>query len=164
MRRFAFNRQRRLVEVGLVVPQPCAVRIEAGGAAEIAIDAHLAVPVVAHVRAFRRIDRDLVVVDAEAVANRVIVRQQARLQHPVRREADAGDEVRWPERRLLDFGEIVVRPAVQLHHADLDQRVLGLRPDLGQVERVVPVGLRLRFRHHLDEQRPARKVAGLDRS
>jgi hypothetical protein len=60
-------------------------------------------------------------------------------------------------------GKIVFRPAVELHHADLDQRVLGLRPDLGQIERVVPVRLRLRFGHHLDEERPAREVAGFDR-
>ena len=40
---------------------------------------------------------------------------------------------------LLDLGEIVLRVAVQLHHADLDQRIVGVRPDLGQVERVVAV-------------------------
>ena len=162
--RLAFDGQRRLGEVGLVVPQPGAVRVEAGRAAEIAVDAHLAVAVIAHERAFRRVDRDLVEVDAEPVALRVAIGEQARLQHLVRREADAGDDVRRRERRLLDFGEIVVRLAVELHHADLDQRILGLRPDLGQVERVVPVRLRLRFGHHLDEQRPAREVAGFDRA
>ena len=39
--RFAFNGQSRLGEFGLVVPQPGAVRVEAGGAAEIAVDSHL---------------------------------------------------------------------------------------------------------------------------
>ena len=33
--------------------------------------------------------------------------------------------------------KIVVRVAVELHHADLDQRIVRLRPDLGQVERIV---------------------------
>ena len=35
--------------------------------------------------------------------------------------------------------EIVVRIAVELQDADLDQRIVGVRPDLGQIERVVPV-------------------------
>src|SRR6202035_1662158 len=93
--RLAFNGQRRLGEVGVAVPQPGAVRVEAGGAAEIAVDPHLPVAVVAHDRAFRRVDRDLVEVDAEAVTNRVVVREQARLQHPIRREANAGDDGYW---------------------------------------------------------------------
>jgi hypothetical protein len=34
--------------------------------------------------------------------------------------------------------------------------------DLRDIEGIVPVGPRLRFRHHLNEERPAREVAGLD--
>ena len=37
-----------------------------------------------------------------------------------------------------------------------------LRPDLGQVEGIEWECLRLRVRHHLDEQGPAREIAGLD--
>ena len=46
--RLAFNWQRRLGEFRLIVPQPGAVGVEAGGAAEIAVDPHLAVAVIAH--------------------------------------------------------------------------------------------------------------------
>ena len=64
---------------------------------------------------------------------------------------------------LLYFREIVVGIAVELHHADLDQRIVGLRPYLGQVERIMLVGPGLRLGHHLDRQRRSRKIAALDR-
>jgi hypothetical protein len=47
------------------------------------------------------------VVDAQAVALRVAVREEPSLQHLVGREADAGHEVGGIERRLLDLGEVV---------------------------------------------------------
>src|SRR3546814_2377568 len=81
------------------------------------------------------IHRDVVEVDAEAVALGVAVGEQPALQHLVGREADAGDDVGRREGCLLDFGKIVVRVAVELHDADLDGGILALRPYLGQVER-----------------------------
>src|ERR1700736_6239306 len=53
---------------------------------------------------------------------------------------------------------------VELKIPDLDQRKVTLWPDLGQVERVEGERLRLGVRHHLDEERPAREIAGLDAS
>ena len=38
---------------------------------------------------------------------------------------------------LLNLGELVLRVAVQLHHAYVDQRVIAVGPDLGEAERVV---------------------------
>ena len=66
------------------------------------------------------------------------------------------------EGRLLDLGEEVLRVAVERHRADLDQRVVGVRPDLGEVERVDPVGLGVLVGHDLDRQRPRREVAAPD--
>ena len=102
------------------------------------------------------------VVHAEAVALRVAVGEQAALQHLVRREADAGHDVGRVEGRLLDLGEVVLRVAVQLHDAHLDERVVLVEPDLGQVERVVGALGRVLLGHHLDEHLPAREVALLD--
>src|SRR4029077_3942421 len=136
-----------LGEIRLIVPEPVAVGVEGKGAAEIVVGPHLAVAIIAVERAFRRVHRDMVEIDAEPVALRVAVGKEPRLQHLVRREADAGDDVGGREGRLLDFGKIVLRVAVELHHADLDQRILGLRPDFGKIERVVAVRLRLRPRH-----------------
>ena len=52
--------------------------------------------------------------------------------------------------------------AVELELADLDQRVVRLRPHLGQVERVVGHLLGVGLRHHLHVHRPLREVAALD--
>ena len=157
------DRQRRLLELRLLLPFAVAVRLIADGAAGVGIDAHLAIPVVTVDRAARRVDRDLVVVDAEAVALGVAVGEQAALQHLVRRKVDAGNDIRRIERRLLDVQEIVGRIAVQLEITDLDQRKIPLEPDLGQVEGVVRHVVGLLLGHDLDEHLPAREVAALDR-
>jgi hypothetical protein len=106
----------------------------------------------------------VVEVDAEPVTLRVAIGKEPRLEHLVRREANAWDDVGGREGGLLDFGEIVLRVAVELHDPDLDQRIFGLWPDFGKVEGIVSMGPRLSFRHYLDEERPAREVAGLDRA
>jgi tetratricopeptide (TPR) repeat protein len=163
MRPVAVHRHRRLGEIGLIVPEPGAVGVEGERAAEIAVRPHLPVAMIAAIRAFRRVHRNMVEVDAKPVALRVAVGEQPRLQHLVGREADPRHDVGRREGRLLHFGKVVVRIAVQLHHADLDQRIVFLRPDLGKIEGVVPVRLRLRLRHHLDEERPAREIVAIDR-
>src|SRR3546814_2545470 len=66
------------------------------------VGAALAVAVVAVHRAARGVDRDLVVVHAQPVALRIGVVEQARLQHLVRRRADARHQVARRERGLLD--------------------------------------------------------------
>ena len=64
------------------------------------------------------------VVDAEAVAVRVAVGEEAALQHLVGRRPDPGHEVGRIEGGLLDLGEVVVGVAVEHQLADLDQRVV----------------------------------------
>jgi hypothetical protein len=65
-----------------------------------------------------------VVVDAQAVALGVAVDEQAALQELVGREADAGHHVGGREGGLLHLGEVVLRPAVELQLAHLDEREL----------------------------------------
>jgi hypothetical protein len=62
----------------------------------------------------------------------------------------------------LDLREVVRRVAVQHELAHLDQGVVGVRPHLGQVERVEAVRRGVRVGHHLDVQRPRRELAALD--
>ncbi len=100
---------------------------------------------------------------AEAVAVGIRVGEYAGLQHLVRREADAGNDIGRREGGVLDLGKIVFRVAVELQHADLDRRVVGMRPDLGQVERVVGRLLHVELRHDLHLNRPARESPVLDR-
>src|SRR6195256_1473423 len=52
--------------------------------------------------------------------------------------------------------------SVELEISNLDQREVALWPDLGQVEGIEGESLCLSVRHHLDEQGPAWKIAGLD--
>jgi hypothetical protein len=52
---------------------------------------------------------------------------------------------------------------VEYHGADLVQRVIAMRPDLGQVEGVEAVRLGIGIRHDLYRQRPAWIVAAGNR-
>ncbi len=106
--------QRRLTVVRLFLPFAVAVRLIAQRAAEVAIDPHRTVPVVAVEWAFRRIDRNMGVVDAEPVTLGIAVGEQSSLQHLVRREADAWYDIGGIESGLLNFGKVVGRVAVQL--------------------------------------------------
>src|ERR1700754_5205920 len=110
----------------------------------------------------RRVDRDMVVIDAEPVALRISIGEQASLQHLVRRVTDARHDVGGRERRLFDVGEDVFGISVELVISDLDQREIGLWPDLCEVERVERKSLRLGVGPSLAEQRPAREIPGLD--
>ena len=63
---------------------------------------------------------------------------------------------------LLDLGKVVLGVAVQLQDAHLDQGIILVEPDLGQVKGVVGAFGRVLLRHHLDEHGPAREVLLLD--
>ena len=102
-------------------------------------------------------------VRAHAVAVRVGVAEDAGQQHLVRARRDAGYEVRRREGGLLDLREVVLRVAVEGHLAHMDERVVAVRPHLGEVERVEAVVGGLGVGHHLHRQRPGREVAAGDR-
>ena len=108
------------------------------------------------------VHRQLQVVGADAVPVRVGVGEHPAEQHLVRRDADARYQRRRLERGLLDLGEEVVRVAVEHQPPDPVQRVVVVRPHLGQVERVEPVPGCVGVRHHLHVQRPGRVVAAGD--
>ena len=106
---------------------------------------------------------DARVVDAEPVAVRVAVGEQAPLEHLVRRRADARNEVARVEGGLLDIREVVVRVPVEHELADFDQRVVGIGPDLCEVERVDAVAGSLGGGHDLNLERPRGIVTTFDR-
>nr|GEU28579.1 hypothetical protein [Tanacetum cinerariifolium] len=158
----AFQRQRRLGKFRILHPLATAVRLVRRAAAVIAVDAHRAVAVVAVERALGRVDGDRVVIHAQAVAGRVAVREQARLQHLVGRKTHARHHVGRRESRLLHFRKIVFRIAIEFQHAHVDQRVVLVRPHLGQVERVVRHLGGVGLGHDLHGQLPAREIAVFD--
>src|SRR3546814_943613 len=57
----------------------------------------------------------------------------------------------------------MLRVAVERHRADPDQRIILVRPHLGEVERVDPVGPGLGIGHHLHRYPLARMVTARDR-
>jgi hypothetical protein len=85
-------------------------------------------------------------------------------EHAVRARPDPWHQVVVRlEDSLLGLDRVPDRIAVEGQRAHLGQRVVAVRPHLGEVERVEPVGLGLLERHDLHLQRPARVVAPSDR-
>ena len=60
---------------------------------------------------------------------------------------------------LFDLGVEIGDVAVQRQLAHFDQRIVSVRPDLGKVERVVPVLVDIALRHDLDGEFPLREIA-----
>lgn len=83
------------------------------------------------------------------------VREKTRLEHGVGGRLDTMDEMRRRERDLLDLREVVLYVLVEGDLADGAKRVVGVRPDLGQVENVVTELLGLLSRHGLLRNRLA---------
>ena len=152
----------RLPVLRLLLPLAETVRLVADGGTCVAVHPHLAVAVRGVRVTFRAVDRELVVVDTQAVALCVPVGEETPLQHPVGRETDPRHHGGGVERRLLHVLEVVFGVPVQFEDTHLDQGELPLVPDLGEVEGVVRHLLRLVLGHHLDIHRPAGEVAPLD--
>ena len=151
--------------VGLDRPA-LAVGLVVDAAAPVAADRHRAVAAVvarAPGHGLGRVDRQMAGVDPEPIAMRVAVAEEPGLQHAIGRGSDAGHEGARIEARVLGLGEVVVGRSVERQLADLDQRVVGVGPDLGQIEGVEAIGLGVRVRHDLDLQRPRGALAALDR-
>lgn len=128
----------------------------------VAVHIHRAVTLEGVERLQRAVDGDLLVVDTQAVAVGVWVREETRLQDRVGRRLDTRDHVRGRERHLLDLSEVVLRVLVQSDLAKAAQRHLSLRPDLGQVEDVPAELLRLLRAENLDVAGPRWVLASLD--
>src|SRR6267378_866298 len=154
LRGITINGQWRLRKVRLLLPFTVAVRLIAGSSPAVAIDSHGPVAVVAVERALRRIDWDEAVIDPESVPLCISIREKPALEHLVRREADTRNDVRRREGSLLDVRKEVLCVPIQFHLTHLDQRVVRMRPHLGQVERVNVIGVSILFVHDLHIERP----------
>ena len=161
--RIAGDFQRWFFELGLLLPLAKAVGLVVQCAAVVRIHAALTVAVIAVHRATRFVDRNLLIIHAQTVALRIGVVEQARLQHAVGRDADAGYQIAWRKGGLFDVEEEVFRIAVQLEFAHFNQRIITFRPDFGQVERVVRYFFRIGFGHNLHIHGPFREIAALNR-
>jgi len=59
---------------------------------------------------------------------------------------------------LLHLGEVVLGIAIEFELAHVDERIVPVRPDLGQVEGMDAVGLRVSLGHQLDLHLPFREI------
>lgn len=110
----------------------------------------------------RRIDRDLLIVDAKAVTMSVRVREQSGLQHRIDGRLNAGNQVRGREGELLNLGKIVFGVLVESELAKGPQGHVLLRPNLGQVKNVPSEFLSFLRSENLDIDCPTGKVSLLN--
>jgi hypothetical protein len=143
-------------------------RREVVGARALVVEGHAAVALeVTHAEWDSwRVDGQLLVVNADAVAVGVGVGEEARLQDWVGTGLDTRDQVCGVEGDLLDFGEVVLHILVEEELSNFPQRELGLGPDMRHVEDVdlllLPDLLCLLGSHCLDLDVPTGEVALLD--
>src|ERR1035437_10089327 len=140
---------RTLLETRVFLRAAKAVRLVVRRSAAVVGERHRPIAVVRPKRTLWRIDGKLIVVDAQPVTMRIRVADQASLQHLVGREAHSRHNVAWLERSLLHFGKVILRIAIELEFADVDQRIVLVWPDLREVERIDVICRGLSLRHYL---------------
>ncbi len=126
----------RSVYLGILSWPAETVRLVIHGGAAVAVEAHRAILVVSVKWALRLVHGQGIVIYAQTVAVRVWIGDQACLQHFVRRKTHARRDVPRFERGLFDFREIILGIAVEFEFADFMQRIVFVRPHLGQIERI----------------------------
>mgnify|MGYP007046485915 FL=1 len=127
--------------------------------AQVTVDLHGTVTDVwVELASDRAVDWDLLVVDSQAVSVGVWVREQSRLKNWVSRWLHVWHRVRRRECNLLNLSEVVLWVLVQSELTESSQRVLLLRPDLGQVKHREVGLLSLLSSHCLNVTRPGWEV------
>lgn len=159
----------RLVQVDGTLAEPDGLDgAEVVGPGALVVEGHLAVPleVGRDVARAWSVHRQLLIVDANAVAVSVRIGKEARLEDGVGGWLDAGGHVGRVECDLLHLGKVISRILVENHLADLATGELLLGPDVGQVEDidllVLPKLFGLLRGHGLDLDGPAGIVTPLN--
>src|ERR1700680_2388243 len=103
----AFECERQISVFRLVVPQSLAIRVISRRRSQVSICAHLAIAVIGVEWTLRRVNRDVIEVNAEAVSLGISISEQAALEHLVRRDANSGNHIRRGEGGLLHLRKVV---------------------------------------------------------
>lgn len=97
----------------------------------------------------RSVDRKLLIIDSEAMAMSVGVREESALQNWVGTWLYPRYSVGWGERRLLNLCKVILRVLIQYNLSNGAERVILMRPHFRQVEDIVTESLGLLGRHRL---------------
>src|SRR5260370_38784843 len=93
----AFEGERQVSVFRLVVPQSLAIGVISRRRSQVSFCAHLAIAVIRLEWTLRRINGNVIEVDAEAVSLGISIREQATLEHLVGREANSENHIRRGE-------------------------------------------------------------------
>src|SRR5690606_21565308 len=133
------------------------------GASLVAIDAHSTITMWIVERTTRFVYRNLIVIHSESVSLGITVGKQSPLQHPIRRKTDPIYYVGRIERSLFHFCKVIIWIAVQFKISHIVQWIIALWPYLGQIKRIVSIGLGFFLRHDLNFHIPSRIISGFYR-
>ena len=104
------------------------------------------------------VDWDLLVVWSKSMSVSIWVIDESSLEHLAVGCLDTWDEVGWGEGGLLSLGVVVLRVLVEDELADALERIIGVRPDLGDVIDVEAVVVGVSDGHDLSVPSPRREV------
>lgn len=131
-----------------------------GVATLVSIDDHEAISLsIGDFGSIWAVDGDLVVVATESVSVGIGVREESSLEHLVLGRLNTGDQMRGRESGLLNISEIVFGVSVEDHLSDVDQGIVLVGPDLGDIENVPLVVLSIFGRHNLNLDTPGGRFA-----
>src|SRR5260370_16650788 len=102
----AFERERRLSVLRLVVPQSLAIRVISRRCSQVSICAHLAIAVIGVEWTLRRVNRDVIEVNTEAIPLSVSIREQAALDHLSRTKANSRHHILHQQVALLHLSSV----------------------------------------------------------
>ena len=137
-----------------------AVGFVVGSSSLVSVHSHGPISlIVVHSSSVWAIDGDLVVVGTKSVSVSIRVREESSLEHSVVGGLDSGNQVGGSESRLLSLGEVVLGVLVESHFSDWDQRVVAMRPDLGDIKDIESVVQSFLLRHDLRIESPRGEAA-----
>lgn len=105
------------------------------------------------------VDWKLLIVHSQSVSVGISIGEQSSLEHLIHGWLDTWDHMAWGESRLFNFSKVVVWVSVQNHLSDLDQWVVGMWPDLGNIENVPLILWTIGFWHDLNLQSPGSRLS-----
>jgi hypothetical protein len=124
----------------------------------VTLEGHTITLVVWNAGSVRAVDGDLIVVSSKSVSLSVGVREETTLEHLVERSFNSGNQVRRRESGLFSFSVVVFGVAVKDQLTNINQRVVAVGPDLGNIVDIESVVCGVSDGHDLNLEGPWREI------